>query len=91
MWNLQQQKKIFNVQKEEVSASTNEAVNDLKIITLGKISGRGGIVLGDLLACSGCRQLHGAQPLLGLVAQQLQLRGTQVPEGGKLKLVTSSK
>ena len=51
----------------------------------------GVIDFGDLLACSGCRQLHGAQPLLGLVAQQLQLRGTQVPEGGKLKLVTSSK
>jgi hypothetical protein len=31
----------------------------------------------------GSRQLHGAQPVLGLAAQQLQLRGAQIQKRGE--------
>ena len=40
-------------------------------------------MLGDLPARSGDGQLHGPQPVPGSAAQQLQLRGAQVKEGGR--------
>jgi len=40
-------------------------------------------LLGHFLARVGRGQLHGAQSLLGLVAEQLQLRRAQVQKGGK--------
>lgn len=35
-------------------------------------------------------QLYGVELVLGLVAQQLQFRGTQIEEGGKLCVMTCS-